>query len=138
MSATFLSVLLAAAAPLSAEADDAALVRLVGAFQAAERAYDPAALARLTTDDYIEISPLGEVDARERFLGFYAPDKKQPAPEIVVSERTVRRVGGMGLVTMRLAYGSAAMRAVYVARRHAGGWALASAQFTPIRPPRAP
>lgn len=42
------------------------VAQLVRDFQAAEQAYDPAALARLTAEQYVEISPRGEVDERAR------------------------------------------------------------------------
>ena len=135
MPLALLPLLLAAAMPpADASADVSALV---DRFLAAERAYDAPALGRLVTPDFVEISPIGEVDARERFLSFYTSDKKQPAPEVALSERSVRVDGDTAFVTMRLSFGPASLRAVFVARHRAGGWALASTQFTPIRPPRA-
>ena len=133
---TALLLLLAAASPIAGP--QAEVTTLVDRFLAAERAYDAAALARLVTPDFVEISPIGEVDGRDRFLSFYTPDKRQPAPDVAVDERGVRLDGDTAIVTMRLSYGPASLRAVFVARRRAGGWALASTQFTPIRPPRAP
>jgi ketosteroid isomerase-like protein len=129
------SVALLAAPAMAADTKVSNSSQLVDAFIAAQRGFDQAALGRLTAPEYVEISPLGEVDPRDRMLGFYAPDKKQAAPEITVSERTVRVLGDTALVTARLAFGPGAMRAVYVARRDKNGWRLVSTQFTPIRTP---
>ena len=135
---------IAIAAPASAASPtaDAALTRLVDAFVAAQRDFDPRALAALTTPDYVEVSPAGEVDTRAAMLGFYAPDKKTPAPPIAVSERSVRVEGNTAIVMAKLsmtvpaAVGvtrSVDLRATYVARRTGAAWRLAGAQFTPIR-----
>ncbi|WP_375404106.1 nuclear transport factor 2 family protein [uncultured Sphingomonas sp.] len=128
---------------LSAPASvDAALARLVDGFVDAQRRYDPRALSELTTLDYIEVSPVGDVDTREEMLSFYAPEKKRPAPQITVSERMVRSQGTEAIMLAKLSMAvpvpgggtrSIDMRATYVARRVGGDWRLASAQFTPIR-----
>ena len=45
----------------------------------AVRVYDPVALDRLFHPDYVEVSPVGEVDSRERTLSFYkVPEGKKP------------------------------------------------------------
>ncbi len=121
----------AAAAPTREQA----VTSLVDAFVAAQGAFDQAALARLTAPGYVEISPLGEVDPREKMLAFYAPDRKRQAPPLVLDERAVRLFGDTAVATARLSFGRAAMRAVHVARRDGSGWRLVSAQFTPIRTP---
>lgn len=129
-----IAVALSSAVPaIAAPAADKDPAAVVDAFVAAQGAFDQATLAQLTAPDYVEISPLGEVDPRDKMLGFYAPDKKQPYPPITASERDVRVTGDLALVTSRLAFGERALRAVFVLRRDAGKWLLVSAQFTPIR-----
>ncbi|MBN8816890.1 MAG: nuclear transport factor 2 family protein [Sphingomonas sp.] len=108
-------------------------VAVVDAFAAAQQSFDQAALAELTAPDFVEISPLGEVDPRDKMLGFYAPEKKAAGPAVTMDERTVRTTGNVAIVTLRYAFGERAMRAVYVVRRDAGVWRLVSAQYTPIR-----
>ena len=92
--------------------------------------------------EYQEVSPVGEVDSRERVIGFYAPDKKKPAPPMTITETVARPAGTIGVVTMRIAYAvpgkdgqpqSRALRAGFVARRIGKEWRFVSAQFTPIR-----
>ncbi|SEM78720.1 protein of unknown function [Sphingomonas gellani] len=128
--------LVATAPAMAAPGDEAAVSRLTDAFVAAQRGFDQAALARLTAPGYVEISPLGDVDARDRMLGFYAPDKKRDSPPLILTERSVRLYGDTAVETARLAFGPAAMRATYVAHRQGREWVLISAQFTPIRTPR--
>lgn len=130
-----------------AEQEVASLVR---AFRAAEQAYDPAALARLTDERYMEISPRGEVDERTRFLGFYQPAQRREWPTVSVDEEQIRVLGTTALDILRLTYtlpGPAgtsrtqAVRATFVVQRGAAGWRLVSAQYTaivPAMPPAAP
>ncbi|MBN8808135.1 MAG: nuclear transport factor 2 family protein [Sphingomonas sp.] len=118
---------------VAAPARTADPVAAVEAFAAAQRAFDQTALVEVTAPDFVEISPLGEVDPRDRMLGFYAPDKKVAGPPVTMDERTVRTSGNLAIVTVRYAIGEHALRAVYVVRRDAGQWRLVSAQYTPIR-----
>jgi ketosteroid isomerase-like protein len=128
------------AAPAQAEA---AVTRTVEEFTRAQRAFDPAKLASLTTADYLEISPLGEVDPREKMLGFYAPENKGAAPELAMSEVSVRQFGDSAVLVARMAYKvqppgqpvrTVELRAGFVLHRAAGAWKIASSQYTGIRP----
>lgn len=123
-------------------ASDAALTRLVDSFTQAQRDYDPATLARLTTPDYVEVSPIGDVDTREEVLGFYAPEKKRPARALTVSEHLIRRDGNDAVVIVKLGFTApgpggtmrpVAMRASFVARQTGRTWRLAAAHYTPVR-----
>ena len=105
-------------------------------------AFDQAAMIAMMAPDYQEVSPIGEVDPRERVIGFYAADKKVPAPPMTITETNVHVSGGVGTVTMRIAYAvpgrdgqvqTRALRAGFVARRIGRDWRFAFAQFTPIR-----
>jgi ketosteroid isomerase-like protein len=135
--------LLSLSGPVAAQtAPDAAVNAAIDAFVAAQRGYDAAALGRLTTDDYVEVSPVGDVDNRDEMLGFYAPDKKRPSPAIALSEREVRMAGSSAIALAKLtmtvpgpggAVREIAMRATFTARRAGSVWQLSSAQYTPIR-----
>ena len=52
----------------------------------AQTNFQPDALDKILTADYIEISPLGEFDPREKVLGFYKPELKPPAGKISVND----------------------------------------------------
>lgn len=135
----------AAATPLPA---DAPVLQLVSDFVAAEQRFDQARLAELTTPDYAEVSPLGALDRRDAFLGFYAPELKRPAPVPSICDPYVRRYDGAASVVARLALDlpgregqparTIAFRASFLAVRQSGGWKLASAQYTPLREAPAP
>lgn len=120
----------AIAAPAPAPTTPAALA---SAYVAAQHDFDAAALGALTAPDFVEISPVGEVDPRDAVLGFYAADKRRPAPPMMLTEQSVRSFGDTGIVTARLSFGPGAVRVVYVAQRGKDGWKLVSAQYTPIR-----
>ena len=121
---------------------DVPLVELLDAFTKAQREYDPVALTRLTTNDYLEVSPVGDVDTREEMLSFYAPEKKRVSPMITISERVVRRDREEAIVVVKLSFTAlgpdeatraVAMRASFFARRTRGVWRIAAAHYTPIR-----
>ncbi|KQQ39918.1 hypothetical protein ASF61_03640 [Duganella sp. Leaf126] len=132
------------AQPVQAAPAEAELVSLVERHAQAQSQFDQATLRAITADNYVEISPIGEVDSREKMLSFYAPESKRLAPQLRVDEPAVRILGDMALVSVRLSYstnqgGNArtfAMRGGYVARLIDRQWMLVSAQYTGIRPPK--
>ncbi|MCC7703904.1 nuclear transport factor 2 family protein [Janthinobacterium sp. GW460P] len=123
---------------------DAELLALVQRHAQAQSSFDQATLKAVTAENYVEISPVGEVDGREKMLSFYAPEQKRPSPQVQVDEPAVRLFGDTALISARLSYrlnqeGAArtfAMRAGYVARLVDQQWLLVSAQYTGIRPPK--
>lgn len=132
----------AAPAPSQKADDDAALTALVDSFTRAQREYDQPKLAALTTPDYVEVSPIGDVDTRDEMLSFYAPDKKRASPELLISDRLVRRRGDSAVLLAKLSFTApgpggvarpVAMRASFVARRAGRAWLLAAAHYTPVR-----
>ncbi|WP_195763626.1 nuclear transport factor 2 family protein [Duganella guangzhouensis] len=139
-----LAVALLALASSAFAADDAALVSLVQRHVEAQRTFDQATLKAITAENYAEISPLGEVDGRDKMLSFYAPDQKRAAPQVQVDEPLVRVQGDSAVIYARLTYTmgtgetarTMAMRAGYVAQLRDGKWLLVSAQYTGIRPPK--
>ena len=124
-------------------APEAEVKALVQQFFAAEKAYDAVALTKLVEPSYVEISPVGELDAHDRFLGFYTADKKTDWPPITVSEEQVRIFGDTAIETLRTGYTmpdgkggtrELAIRGSFVAQRRNGTWKLIGAQYTGIRP----
>lgn len=125
------------------EGTESAIHALIRSFHAAEQAYDPGALAKLISGNYVEVSPAGEVDEHDRFLGFYTPDKKVEWPPMTLEEEQVRVMGDTAVEIAKVSYamkapdGSARsmeFRASYVAHRENGVWKLIGAQFSQIRP----
>ena len=126
----------------SVETDAHHLAQRAEAFVQVRNQFDQAAMIAMMAPEYQEVSPVGEVDSRERVIGFYAPDKKKPAPPMTTTETVARPAGALGVVTMRIAYAvpgkdgqlqSRELRAGFVARRIGKEWRFVSAQFTPIR-----
>ena len=123
---------------------DAELLALAQRHAQAQSSFDQATLKAITAENYVEISPVGEVDGREKMLSFYAPEQKRPSPQVQADEPVVRIFGDTALISARLSYrvnqeGVArtfAMRAGYVARLVDHQWLLVSAQYTGIRPPK--
>ena len=132
-------------APVSAqsvEVDTQKLGQRAEAFVRVRNQFDQAAMIAMMAPEYQEVSPVGEVDSRERVIGFYAADKKSAAPPMTITETVARPAGTIGVVTMRIAYTMSgkdgqmqtrALRAGFVARRIKGDWQFVSLQFTPIR-----
>jgi len=146
MRAPLSSILLACAALGSANvaaqdttnADSTGAVELVRQFLDAQAHYDVPALRALTSDQFVEISPLGDVDPRDRMLGFYVKDAPPARPPVGIDERQVRVFGDSAVVTVRLTLdinGQArSLRSNFVAHKQGGQWKLVSAQHTPMRP----
>jgi ketosteroid isomerase-like protein len=119
---------------------------LVQRFTTAQGTFDRTALEALTFENYIEISPLGEVDPRAKMLSFYVKHDDKPLPAITVDEITPRVLGNTAIVLAKVSYAmtvggqtrTAALRSSFVAQQQDGAWKLVSAQYTPIRPPAAP
>lgn len=129
--------------------DDEALKSLVKQMTDAQMNYQPEKLDKILTADYIEISPAGEFDPREKVLGFYKPEMKPPADKMSVTveadEFSVRNYGDFAVVIARLNYKMTSegkllpprsIRATYVLRKQKGSWKIASAQYTGIRSPQ--
>lgn len=127
--------------------DEAALQLLVKQLTTAQTAYDPASLEKIFTADYIEISPLGEFDPRDKVLGFYAQEEKAKmgnmSAVVEPTEYSIRIYKDFAIVIARLNYtmtsdGKAlpprSIRATFVCRKAGNGWKIASAQYTGIRP----
>jgi hypothetical protein len=97
----------------------------------------------LLAQDYVEISPAGEVDPRADALSFYAPDKQVANPPTAALDEITTRVYDHTAVTIaRLTYQmkgpdgaevARSMRCVFVTRIVDGKWKLVSTQYTPIR-----
>lgn len=79
-----------------AQAPEAPLRMLVERFETARTRFDPAALDRTLAPDYEEISPVGDVDTRDKVLGYYAPEAKRPAPPMTNSDIVVHARGRSG------------------------------------------
>lgn len=142
----FFLLLLSSVSAFAQSKDEAALQLLVKEFTGAQAAFQPDALDKLLTMDYIEISPAGEFDSREKVLGFYKPELKPPAEKMtVVTEATdfsIRVYGKIAVVIARLNYTMTSdgkplpprsMRATYVCKKEKSVWKIASAQYTGIR-----
>lgn len=126
-------------------ADDAAVKSLIQNFLRAEQNYDAAALARLIDSDYVEISPAGEVDEHDRFLGFYAADKKAPWPAMTTGEEQVRLFGDTAVDVLKFTYSMPGpdgvqhvreIRGSFIAQKNGGAWKLLGAHYTGNRPPQ--
>jgi ketosteroid isomerase-like protein len=117
----------------------------------AQQNYDPATLEKLYASDYIEISPKGEIDPREKAIGFYkvadVEKEKARTPKYILDDFKVRHYGKFALIISRFSIASktASERpptnvglVLYAMRKEKGDWKIYSAQFTPFPPPAPP
>lgn len=129
--------------------DDEALKSLVKQMTDAQINFQPDALDKLFAADYIEISPVGEFDSREKVLGFYKPELKPPAGKmeinITTDEYSIRNYSNFAIVITRLNYTMTnegktlpprSIRATIVCRKENENWKITSVQYTGIRPPQ--
>lgn len=124
--------------------DTAAVTDLVHQFVDAEMHVDGATLRGLTAEQFVEISPLGAVDPRDKWLGFYKEKVAEAKAQATFDESMVRQFGDTAILTARVTFSmvanavprSSAGRMSFVAHKEGAQWKLVSAQFTPIRPPK--
>ena len=127
---------------------DSDLKLLVQKMVDAQRNYDVAALDRIYTADFVEISPLGEFDSRAKVLSFYTPDEKKKLGGAKVAvesvEHSIRTYDKFAVVIVRLNYNIELkgtplpprnLRLTLVCRNENGEWKIASAHYSGIREP---
>lgn len=117
----------------------------------AQENYDPATLERIYASDYIEISPVGGIDDRDKAIGFYkvADIEKEIArtPRYILDDFRIRYYGKFAMVISKFSVGSKkdSQRpptpvgiALYGLRKDKGAWKIYSLQLTPFPPQTAP
>ena len=131
--------------------DAAAIQVVIQKLVTAQTKYDQKTLDAILSTDYIEISPLGEFDPRDKVLGFYAPDQKPDPAKITatveVTDYSIRSYGNFAIAIARFNYTMSSdgkplpprsIRATIVLRRDKADWKIVSAQYTGIRPATTP
>lgn len=146
---TILAVFLASTFLVHAQNKDESAIRTaINSMTTAQSAYDAAALDRLFTSDYIEISPVGEFDPRAKVLTFYTPAEKEKMAgmsiEVAEEFRSIRVYGDTAVAIVELTFTMSKdgktmpprkMMLTAVCRKERGTWKIASSQYTGIRPP---
>ena len=139
-----LAVIAALATTQASTSAERAVVAVVQQLADAQRTFDQAALDRLLTADYVEVSPVGDVDERAKVIGFYSADAKAKSPEvssIVIDEPRVRVDGNHAIVIVRQttnvgpagASRAVVMRVTAHLRQRGNDWRIASTHYTGIR-----
>jgi uncharacterized protein (TIGR02246 family) len=132
-------------------ADEEVRAQTTRYFEAVSR-NDAAALEALLSQDYVEVSPLGQVDGRTQVIRFYQVAAKAQTGQaselagVAVDELTVRVFGDVAVAVVGESFKmsvagapvSRPMRSTLVWRKVAGAWTLASSHHTAIRPPLPP
>lgn len=135
----------------AAESPGAAEKQLIAAAQAmfdAQMKFDLKALDAILAPDYVEISPIGDVDERAEVMSFYTPEAKaqmlaggmEPV-STVMEEPRVRVYGDQAIVvskdtaTLKVkgVEQKRPMRVLFHFRKLDGKWLLQSSQFTWIK-----
>ncbi len=133
----------------SQKKNDEELTNLIKQFVETQRTFDSDTMGKLLAADYVEVSPAGDVDEREKVLGFYSPASKAAsgAPSSIECDQfRIREYSDYASVIVRQAFVSnnvanprpIYMRASFLCRKEQGRWVISSAQYTGIRqqPPK--
>jgi ketosteroid isomerase-like protein len=128
-------------------ADEQSLTALIKQAVNAQASFDASVLERIYASDYLEVSPLGEIDLREKAIGFYKPQaggSSQPKAVVSADEFQTRSYGDVAVVVSRVTFSPdgittpqrppISFRATYVCRKEKGQWKISSVQVTGIRP----
>jgi ketosteroid isomerase-like protein len=113
----------------------------------AQRTFDQQLLDQVLAADYLEVSPVGDVDDRAKVIGSYGPEAKAKAPPvsaIALDEPSIRITGDHALVivkqTVTMEAGGTSrtimMRVTASLRKIGGRWRISSTQYTGMRPPQ--
>ncbi|WP_346836610.1 nuclear transport factor 2 family protein [Microbulbifer sp. SAOS-129_SWC] len=121
---------------LSKEAADIdQLKALAKSYVKAQTTFDQSLLESITTHQFVEISPKGEVDEREEFIDFYAPEKKIPSPTFTITDVKVRQNGDVAFISQVITFSMGPRKLQMTeglsAIKTEQGWKLASSQTTP-------
>lgn len=107
------------------------------AYFRSEAQFDLDGLKAVLDPQFVEISPLGEVDEYAKVLSFYTPDKKIATPPVAFDPYQLRMHGDTAVITTRASFTiqgqTRAMTVGLVAHRVGGEWKMLSAQYTPVR-----
>lgn len=125
--------------PAASPGSAADLEGLARAYVQAQFSFNQQAIRDLTAPTFVEISPRGEVDERDKVISFYAPDKRTDAPGYTISNAIVRATNDTAVITQTITIGksprtislSQGLTAAYLR----GEWKITSSQTTPIPPP---
>ncbi len=136
----------------AADADKDAERQLIEASRAmfdAQSKFDLAALDAILAPDYVEISPIGDVDERAEVMSFYTPEAKAQmhaaGMELVSTAMVEPRVRVYGEQAIVVSKNTATLkvkgveqqrpaRVLFHFRKLGGKWLLQSSQFTWIKP----
>lgn len=129
--------------------DDESLKSLVKQMTDAQINFQPQILDKIFAPDYIEVSPVGEFDSREKVLGFYKPELKPDSGKmsatVEATDFSIRAYDKFAIVITKLNYAMTSegkplpprsIRATVVCRKEKGAWKIASVQYTGIRSPQ--
>lgn len=127
------------------------LINVIKKAVEAQENYDPITLDKIYASDYIEISPKGEIDEREKAIGFYKVEDLEKAksrtPRYILDEFKIRNYGKYAMIISRfsIAFKNDMSKpptpvglVLYGLRKEKGAWKIYSAQFTPFPPPQKP
>jgi hypothetical protein len=85
--------------------DERSILAATTALEQARTTWNPQAMAIVMAADYVEISPIGDVDEREEVLGFYSAEAKvsagNPTNTLTISEERVRLYGNQAVVILK-------------------------------------
>jgi ketosteroid isomerase-like protein len=130
--------------------NEQALISLVNQMTNAQTNFDAATLDKIYAADYIEVSPIGEVDSREKAVGFYKSEnnlnRDKTKMVVTAAEFSIRIYKDFAVVISRFTFaqtGNAtparppvSFRATIVCRKEKNVWKIGSVQATGIRPSR--
>lgn len=139
---------LTAIAIFAQDAKNEKVISVVKRAVQAQESYDPVTLEKVYASDYIEISPKGEIDPRDKAIGFYkiadAAKARAKTPRYILDEFQVRQYKDFVMIISKFSIAfkndlqkppSPVGLVLYGLRKEKGEWKIYSAQFTPFPPP---
>jgi hypothetical protein len=122
--------------------DEGMAVKLVEKQIHAQLAFDADMLEKILDDSYFEVSPVGEIDSKNKVLGFYSNENKKPSPEASLQNVNVRVYQQFAVVIAELVFNVVLPNGKNNTFTMTGSWVITafekdpvivSAQYTPMR-----
>jgi len=111
------------------------LTRLAESYVHAQFNFDQALLKSITSPQFVEISPKGEIDERNRVLAFYSEDKRVSSPPFNIVDVRVRKDGSSAFISqviiIEVGNRKVEMTQGLSAIKKEQTWLLTSSQSTP-------
>ena len=112
--------------------DEGMAVKLVEKQLQAQLAFDADMLDKILDDSYFEVSPVGEIDSKNKVLGFYSNENKKPSPETNLQNVNVRVYQQLAVVIAEVVFDVVLPNGQNNTFSMTGSWVITAFEENPV------